>query len=358
MRTVAVTRRPARWWVYAVTVAAFAVGYAVLGLFGATAISVLVIALYYGVAGASFNFLYGSVGLFSIAQPVFLAVGGYTGVYLYNHTGLSPWASLPIAVVLAGLLALPIGLVMLSREGTVLTALVTLVVAEAIPAVVASVSALGGALGLQENAVFGSSLSKMQFSSGLPFARILLVINLVVILGVIAFRRSRFGDWCSAVKDSPVAAEAAGVPTRRLRLAVFVLAAMIAAPAGVVYAQYTLQANTDVFLGTTTLFQVLVVALVGGWARPWGSVVGAILMSVLSYELTNSFPGRNGVSALAFGIVFLIVALVIPRGLSGSWTERPAWLLRSPLRRASAVSPAASGTDPVLVPEPAKEDVG
>ena len=315
--------RPWRLTLYGITLAVFVAAWFLLGAFSATTLSVLVIALYYGVAGSSFNFLYGSVGLFSIAQPVFIAVGGFTGVYLYNHFGLSPWISILVAMAIAAAVALPIGLIMLSREGTVLTALVTLIVAEAIPAIVASIKALGGAQGLQENALPGSNLAKMQFNSGLPFARILLVLNLFIIIGVMVFRQSRMGYWCAAVKDSPLAAEACGLAARRLRLIVFVLAAMIAAPAGVVYAQYTLAATTDVFLAATTLFEVLVVALVGGWARPWGAVVGAVAMSELSFHLTNAFPNRAGVSALAFGLVFLIVALVIPRGLSGAWDARP-----------------------------------
>lgn len=312
-----------RTGVYGVTVAVFIAAWFVLGLFSATTLSVLVLALYYAIAGSSFNFLYGSVGLFSIAQPVFIAVGGFTDVYLYNHFDLSPWISIFIAMAIAAILSVPIGLIMLSREGTVLTALVTLIVAQAVPAIVAAIKALGGAQGLQENALTGSNLAKMQFNTGLPFARILLVINLIVIIGVMLFKQSRIGYWCTAVKDSPVAAEACGLAVRRLRLIVFVISAMIAAPAGVIYAQYTLAATTDVFLAATTLFEVLVVALIGGWARPWGAIVGAIAMSELSFHLTNAYPNRAGVSALAFGVAFLIVALVIPRGISGAWDARP-----------------------------------
>jgi len=49
-------------------------------------------------------------------------------------------------------------------------------------------------------------------------------------------------------------------------------------------------------------------------------------MGELSFHLTNAFPNRDGVSALAFGVVFLLVALVIPRGVSGAWDTRPNWL--------------------------------
>lgn len=340
------TERRWRLGLYGLTLVVFVGAWFLLGIFSATTLSVLVLALYYAIAGSSFNFLYGSVGLFSIAQPVFIAVGGFTDVYLYNHFDLSPWISILVAMVVAAVLAIPIALIMLSREGTVLTALVTLIVAQAVPAIVAAIKGLGGAQGLQENALPGSSLAKMQFNSGLPFARILLVVNVVIIFGLMLFKQSRLGYWCTAVKDSAVAAEACGLAARRLRLMVFVLSAVIAAPAGVVYAQYTLAATTDVFLAATTLFEVLVVALVGGWSRPWGAVVGAIAMSELSFHLTNAFPNRAGVSALAFGIAFLAVALIIPRGVSGAWEARPAWLRwGGPDRVSSVVGSAPVASD-------------
>ena len=297
----------------------FVAAWFVLGLLDAATLSVVILGLYYGIAGASFNFLYGSTGIFSLAQPVFLAVGGFTSIVLYSHFGISPWISIVIAVAIAALLALPIGALAMSKEGTVLTALVTLIVAEAAAPIVTSFSVLGGGPGLEENVVPGSNLSAMQFATGLPFARILLVLTAIVILGLFLFARSRFGRWSTALKDSLVAAEACGVPTKRLRLGVFVGAAMIAAPAGVIYAQYALQANTDLFIQSTTLFEVIVVALVGGATRPWGALVGALIMTQLSYHVANAFPGRDGLSALIFGIAFLFVALAMPRGISGTW---------------------------------------
>ena len=95
--------------------------------------------------------------------------------------------------------------------------------------------------------------------------------------------------------------------------------ARIAAPAGVIYAQYNLLVNADLFLGATTLFQVIVVALVGGSARPWGALVGAVLVTQLSYHVTKASNGRPGVAPLTFAAVFLVVALLVPRGLSATW---------------------------------------
>lgn len=294
-------------------------GWLGLGAVGTTAVTVLVLALYYAVGGASFNFLYGTIGVFSLAQPVFLAAGGYTSVYMYATYGMSPWLALPMSMVVAAVIALPIGYLALRRGGTVLTALVTLIIAEAAPPIIAAVKPLGGSIGLYVHLRPGSDFGAMQFAAPVTFARIFLVFNVVVIALIMIFRRSRYGLWSSAVKDAPGAAAASGVPVLGMRLVVFVAAAMIAAPAGTIYSQYNLLVNPDLFLGATTLFQVIVVALVGGSARPWGSLVGAVLVTELSYHVTKASNGRPGVAPLTFAAVFLVVALLVPRGLSATW---------------------------------------
>jgi len=346
-----------RRWPWIGLLCFFAAAWFALGAVSASELSLLVLAFYYGLAGSSFSFLYGTVGIFSLAQPVFLAVGGYTGVYLYTQYGISPWLSILISMALAALLALPMGFLALFRGGTIMTALVTLIVAEAVPPILAAIKPLGGSVGLYLNLQPGSNLAAMQFSGALPFARLFLLGNVAVIGFFMLFKRSRFGLWAAASRDSPAAAGACGVPVLRIRLAIFVGSSMIAALAGLVYAQYNLLVNADLFLGATTLFQVVVVALVGGAARPWGALVGAILVTELSYYLTQAASGRPGISPLTFAGVFLVIAILAPRGLSGTWERwATARIRRGPRRPAAAATvpgpPSAGAPDRAAQAEP------
>jgi len=297
-------------------------GWFVSGTLSAVWISIMVLALYYAIGGISFNFLYGSLGTFSLAQPIFVAVGGYTTIYLYNTYGVSPWLSLLIAPVFAAILALPVALVATRiGGGAVLTALVTLIVAEAVPPLLYAIGPLGGAIGLYAKSPPNITFSDMQFAAGIDYVRILLVINVLFIGFWMWWKRSRYGLLVAAIKDSPEAAEAVGVAKARLRLVVFLIAAMLAAPAGVIYAQYNLLTSPDVFLGTTALFLIIVIALVGGSARPWGSLAGALVITYLSTEVSN-FSGSNpAATPVTFAAVFVVMALIIPRGLSGTWAR-------------------------------------
>jgi branched-chain amino acid transport system permease protein len=298
------------------------VGWFSLGNFDATTTSLLVLGLYYAVAGTSFNFLFGSLGIFSLAQPVFLAVGGFSGVYLYNTYNLSPWLTLLLAPIIAAIVALPVALAAVrAGGGAVLTALITLILAQAVPPILIGIDELGGAVGLYVNPpeAGGSAAAVMQFGTGAPFARILLVINVVMIGFWMWWKTSRFGYYSAALHDSPDAAEAVGVPNTRLKVAVFIISAMMAAPAGVVYAQYNLLSTPDLFFGAVALFQVIVVALVGGAARPWGALVGALVVTYVASKASELSGGKPGVGPLTFAAIFLLMALLLPRGISGTW---------------------------------------
>jgi branched-chain amino acid transport system permease protein len=305
-----------RWIALAVF---FVAGWFVLGALPAAAISVVVLALFYSSAGSSFNLLYGSLGIFSLAQPVFVAVGGYTSSYLYVRYGVSPWLGMLAAMLCAAILAVPIGFIAMRRPGTVVTALVTLIVSEAATPILSAITPLGGSIGLYLPVKSGTDWGALQFATGVPFARIFLALNVVIIAGLMWFTRSRAGLWVTAIKDSPDAASASGVPVQRVRLSIFVVSAVIAAVPGVLFAQYNLLVNADLFLGDAVLFQLLVVALVGGSARPWGTLVGALVMTELSQYLSNAAGDRPGIGPLTFAAAFVVMALVMPRGISGTW---------------------------------------
>lgn len=250
-----------RWLALAVF---FGLGWLIIGALPAAAVSVLVLALFYGAAGSSFNLLYGALGIFSLAQPVFVAVGGYTSSYLYLRHGVSPWLGMLAGMLCAAILAVPIGFIAMRRPGTVITALVTLIVSEAATPILAAITPLGGSIGLYLPVKSGTNWGALQFATGVPFARIFLALNVLIIAGLMWFGRSRAGLWAKAIKDSPDAASASGVPVLRMRMGIFIASAMIAAVPGVLFAQYNLLVNADLFLGSAVLFQLLVVALVGG----------------------------------------------------------------------------------------------
>lgn len=323
----------------------FVAAWFLIGGLPATQLAVIILGLYYASAGYSFNLLYGGLGIFSMAQPVFVAVGGFTSVYLYSKHGISPWASIPVAMVLAGVISLPIAFIAMRRSGTVITALVTLIVSEAAPPILAAIKPLGGSIGLYLTVKPSDDWGAMQFADATIFGRILLVVNVLIIAGLMWFGGSRIGRWVAAVKDSQQAAAAVGIPVRTVRVGVFVASAMVAAVPGVVFAQYNLLVNAELFLGTSALFQIIVAALIGGAARPWGTLVGALVIVEISHFLTQAFDNRPGVGPLTFAAVFLVMALVMPSGISGTWAKLTARRSSGPVRHPGAEPVPRPGSD-------------
>jgi branched-chain amino acid transport system permease protein len=305
-----------RWLVL---VAFFVAAWFAIGGLPATQLAVIILVLYYSAVGYSFSFLYGRLGIFSLAQPVFVAIGGYASIYLYSRHGVSPWASIPIEMVVSAVIALPIAFIAMRRRGTVITALVTLVISETAAPVLTAIKPLGGSVGLHLAVKPGNDWGAMQFADPSIFGRIFLVLNVVIIAGLMWFGRSRTGKWTQAVKDSQPAAAAVGIPVQKVRVSIFVVSAMVAAVPGVIFAQYNLLASADVFLGLGALFQVIVAALIGGSARPWGTLVGAVVILEISHYLTQQFSNHPGVGPLTFAGAFLVMALAMPSGISGAW---------------------------------------
>ncbi|MCW2538401.1 MAG: braE1 [Frankiales bacterium] len=308
------------WPAIIAILALLVIGWFLLGAMSDATAAIAVLALYYAVAGLSFSFLQGTLGLFSLAQPVFLLVGGYTDAYFYAKHGISPWICIFIAMGISVLLAIPIALACVRSTGSaILVALVTLIIAQAVAPIVVSIKALGGALGILIDVKATPHWTDMEFLTPGSFAKLLLVVNVILIALLTWFKRSKFGYWAAAARDVPVAANAAGVPVRRLSITLFVISSAVVAPAGVIYAQYNLNVTTDLFLSTTALFQVSVVALAGGAGRAWGALSGAVIVVYLTQKAGDIANGHPGLPNLTFAVLFLIMALSLPRGLSGTW---------------------------------------
>jgi branched-chain amino acid transport system permease protein len=154
------------------------------------------------------------------------------------------------------------------------------------------------------------------------FALGLVVLALVV---SVRLRDSRMGRAWTALRDDEGAAEAAGIPIARTKLAAYATGAAFGGVAGAFIASYFSAVNAAQFQFSFSLFVFSMVVL-GGLGSIRGVVVGAIVLSAVnSYLLPDvlaSLPRRVGLdfdfSAIAsgvYGAVVVIVMLLRPSGL-------------------------------------------
>ncbi|HEV7254961.1 MAG TPA: ABC transporter permease [Mesorhizobium sp.] len=110
---------------------------------------------------------------------------------------------------------------------------------------------------------------------------------LVVLVGHLLFRETRFGAHVAATGDNPRAALVSGIPIKRIRLAVLTISGFCAGLAGLLYAGRLQAAKYT--LGETDLMTVIAAVIVGGTALNGGkgSMIGALVGSLLMGMLNN-----------------------------------------------------------------------
>ncbi|MGI8695525.1 MAG: ABC transporter permease [Mycobacteriales bacterium] len=150
-------------------------------------------------------------------------------------------------------------------------------------------------------------------TSGLYYPVIALVAVVIVFQWILS--RTRFGRHLYAVGGNEIAARLSGVNVTRVRIAVFVLAGLLAGFAGPIDAAYS--ASADPLAGQSFELDAIAAAVIGGasLAGGRGSIVGTLVGSLILTLLDNVL-GLNSVSdnlQLIIKGLIVVVAVVIQR---------------------------------------------
>jgi branched-chain amino acid transport system permease protein len=282
------------------------------------------------------NLQYGVSGVYNFAFIVFQAVGAYTaGVVTlgspsqnggFQHYILGWHLPYPLPVIagglVAGALAVPVGLIALRKLRTDYQAMVMLVLSVIATLVVENVTGLfNGPAGLSlipqplTNGVASSSLNYQWLYVGLTAATCG-----IVYIFVHRVTSSPLGRALRAARDNEAAAEALGKDVFRLRLFIFVFGNAIAGVSGAVLVQFIGAWSPGSWLYVETLV-VLTAIIVGGTGNNAGVMLGALLVPVAFNEATRYLPtiGRPGLIDALQWIVIGLLGLVFlwfwPRGI-------------------------------------------
>jgi branched-chain amino acid transport system permease protein len=255
--------------------------------------------------------LTGLVGMFSMGQAAFMALGGYSAAMLSRFIAAPIWVTAPVAVAVGALFGLLLGLpaVKLRRD---YIAIITLGFGEAVVAFLNNASSLtGGALGL-------SGISKQTTPVGI-------VICVVIIVAMIAnLKHTRFGRQCMAIKSDELAAAALGIHVARIKLMIFTLAGGISAFAGALWVHTTTYIDPAAF-GFVQSSMWIIMVFFGGINSLTGSIFAGIFLGMLPEVLRFSNELRI---AIYCGIVLLIINFR-PQGLFGTVEWNTATIVRT-----------------------------
>lgn len=264
------------------------------------------------------NLLAGYGGMVSIGQQAFFGFGGYVMLMLGNFVGINPFIAIPLGALAAALIAIPVSWVAFRLQGGYF-AIGTWVIAEVFRLSFANLSIVGGGSGTTLTALRGIERSTRQ---NLTYWMALACVVAAVLL-VYLFLRSKRGLALLAIRDNPVAAESQGIPVRRMRLAVYVVAAFGAGMAGALYFVGNLRISPDAaFSVNWTAFAIFMV-VIGGVGRIEGPLVGALVF----WGLNKLFSDYGTWYLIGLGLLAIVITLFFKEGLWGYAQRRWGWSL-------------------------------
>ena len=244
----------------------------------------------------------GFLGQLVLGHAGFMSVGAYAAALFTMYSGLPTMASFPLALLIGGIVAAAFGVIIgvpaLRLKGDYL-AILTLGFGEIIRVLILATPFTGGAAGL----------------SGIPLLTTFTYVFIVAILTVaviFAFIHSRHGRAVIAIREDEIAAEAAGIHTTYYKLLAFVLAAFFAGIAGGLYAHHIGVLDPSKFDFNYSV-EILIMVVLGGMGSITGSVVAAIVLTLLP-ELLRGFSEYR---MLIYSIILICVMLFKPSGLLG-----------------------------------------
>ena len=259
--------------------------------------SVIVPCCYNVIMAVSLSLIVGVLGELSLGHAAFMSIGAYAGALLTTRLAVPEAVGLPLALIVGGLAAAVLGIIIgvpvLRLKGDYL-AIVTLGFGEIIKSIFNFLSVTGGSKGLSGIPIY-TSYRSFTIVYLMTIATILIITNLV---------HSRHGRAFSAIRDNVIAAQATGIPVGRYKTLAFVIAAFFAGIAGVLYA-HNVGILKPVNFDYNMSIEILVMVVLGGMGSIRGSIIAAIVLTLLP-ELLRSFADYR---MLLYAIVLIALML-------------------------------------------------
>jgi branched-chain amino acid transport system permease protein len=261
------------------------------------------------VVAVGLNLLSGNCGQTSLCNASFMGIGAYCTALLTTRLGAPTLIALPASVIIAALLGAALGYPARRLSGLYL-ALTTLGFLELVGTVIEEFpDYTGGIRGLK---VPRPEILGFSFQSDISLYFFVFVLALGAVIVGYNVQRSRYGRAFDAVRQSPFAAQALGIPLARVKVIAFSLNAAFAGFAGGLLAGVVGFIDPPEF-GILTSIQHITFIVVGGLGSIAGSIAGAVVLTALPEALR----GVQEYGELIYGFLLLGTLLFLPRGLVG-----------------------------------------
>jgi branched-chain amino acid transport system permease protein len=283
--------------------------------------------MYIGLATA-WNIMGGYTGYISLGHAGFFGFGSYSLGLLLAHLGVAagytPFLYVPLAGLLTAILALGIGWFALRTRAATFV-IVTIAFMFMLQLLAENlVSLTGGGAGLS----FPIPTWTGDFFNT-PFYYAMLVLACLGLGTSWLIRYSKFGLGLLAIRDDEDKALAVGVPTRAFKLTAFIISAALVGMIGAIYGYYVTYIYPQFVVDPLIGISMVLMVFLGGLGTLTGPVLGALILEPAQLWLAYNY-GASRLYLVLYAAVFLVVILVMPRGIIPSvsdlysrWRARP-----------------------------------
>jgi branched-chain amino acid transport system permease protein len=254
------------------------------------------------------NLLLGYAGQISLGQAAFFGLGAYGSGILTTRFEMNPWLAMAVVAVSVAAFAFAVGFPVLRLKGHYL-AMATLGVG-----VIANISfnetvdLTGGPSGL--SGIPNLSIGGISFDSDIKNYYLVWTFALIAILLSLNLVNSRVGRGLRAIHDSEVAARVMGVNARLMKVQVFTLSAFLSAVAGSLYCHVMTFISPASFSFPVSI-EILTMVVIGGLGSIYGSILGALLLTLLP-EMLRAFQDYD---IIVYGLLLISMTIYLPGGL-------------------------------------------
>jgi branched-chain amino acid transport system permease protein len=276
-------------------------------------LSFLILVLMTITMSSSWNIMGGYSGYYNFGHGGFFGIGAYVCALVLYYFGLS-FVSLPLAAIAAALVAIATGYPALRLKG-----LYFCLVTMAMPVIFMLFVQLTPDITMGSIGIYiGVPIWFGILGTGTFYYELFLAIALMTILVAYKCLHSKLGIGLVAIRQNEEAARALGVPTTKMKIIAYTIAAIPPAMVGGMYAFYIGYIDPVTVFAASWTTNALGASILGGLKSATGPVIGAIILITLSENLKfiigAAVPGLN---VLIYVSIVVAVVLLAPQGIVG-----------------------------------------
>jgi len=279
-----------------------------------TVTGIAVFTLIFAATSTGWNILSGYTGYVALGHGAYFGIGAYALALLCQDWniagGYGPFLLVPLAGLLAALIAVPLGWLALRvrRHTFVVITIAMFFILQLLAYNLRGLTNGSTGLGLPIPADWSGDF----FNT--PFYYVSLALLLVALAVSWWVRHSKYGLGLLAIRDDEDRALGLGVKTGPSKLAAFVLSALLVGMMGAVWGYFVGSIYPNTAFDANFDVAIALMAFLGGLGTLAGPILGALLLEPTQQYFALQY-GQSGYYLVIYGALFLVVILLLPQGI-------------------------------------------